>query len=121
LSRCKIAGPLVVHTAKISKPPGRPGIFALGVDGALERLFSDARFSNVETRIIRAPLKLATAKDALEMIQQTFGAYRAVIADLKGDEQAAAWPEVLAALKQFESAEGFQTEFEFIIGAGSST
>ena len=54
------------------------------------------------------------------MIQQAFGAYRAVVAELEDDEQAAAWSEVRESLKQFEGNHGFETEFEFIIGSGSS-
>lgn len=111
---------LLRHAGKQPPGPGRPGIFALGGDGTLSRLLLDGGLTDVETRIVRAPLKLRRANDALEMVQQAFGAYRAVIADLRDDEKAAAWSEVLAALTQFEGQEGFQTEFEFIIGSGSS-
>lgn len=111
---------LLRHARKQPPGPGRPGLFALGGDGTLRHLLLDGGLTKVETRIVSAPLKLSRANDALEMIQQAFGAYRAVIADLKDDEKAAAWSEVLAALKQFEGSEGFQTEFEFIIGSGSS-
>jgi len=112
---------LLRHAGKQPPGPGRPGIFALGGEGALERLLSDAGYSNIESRIVTAPLKLTKADDALAMIQEAFGAYRAVVADLSHDEKAAAWSEVLTALSQFEGAEGFRTEFEFIIGAGASS
>lgn len=111
---------LLRHAGKQPPSPGRPGLFALGRDGALEQLLTDGGLTDVEARIVRAPLRLKRANDALEMIREAFGAYRAVIADLKDDEKAAAWSEVLAALKQFEDPEGFHAEFEFIIGSGSS-
>ena len=59
---------LLRHAGKQPPSPGSPGIFALGGEGALERLFSEAGFSSVGTKIVRAPLKLTTANDALEMI-----------------------------------------------------
>jgi hypothetical protein len=43
-----------------------------------------------------------------------------VIADLDAEGQAAAWAEVLICLKRFEGSEGFETEFEFIIGSGAA-
>jgi len=111
---------LLRRAGKQPPGPGRPGIFALGGDGTLEQLLSDGGLTDVKIRIVKAPLRLKHANDALAMIQQAFGAYRAVIADLKDDEKSAAWSEVLAALKKFEGPDGFQTEFEFIIGSGAS-
>ncbi len=111
---------LLRHAGKKPPGPGHPGIFALGGDGVLEQLLSNGGLTDVDTKTVRAPLRLGRADDALEMIQQAFGAYRAVIADLEDDKKAAAWSEVLEALKQFEGNDGFETEFEFIIGSGSA-
>jgi ubiquinone/menaquinone biosynthesis C-methylase UbiE len=111
---------LLRHAGKQSPGPGRPGIFALGSDGTLEKLLSNAGLKDVHTKTVKAPLMLASAADALEMIQQAFGAYRAVIADLTEEAKAAAWSDVLSALKQFEGNSGFQTDLEFIIGSGAS-
>jgi hypothetical protein len=53
------------------------------------------------------------------MMQQAFGAYRAVVADLSPEARAAAWSEVGECLRQFEDREGFRTELEFVIGSGA--
>jgi hypothetical protein len=53
------------------------------------------------------------------MMQQAFGAYRAVVADLSDQEKSAAWRQVYDCLRDFEGARGFETEFEFIIGSGA--
>jgi hypothetical protein len=54
------------------------------------------------------------------MMQQAFGAYRAVVADLSDAEKSKAWNEVHACLKQFERAGGgFAAQFEFVIGVGA--
>ena len=118
-----MAAPMAIllrHAGKQPPAPGQPGIFALGGDGALSSLFSDNGLTDVETRVVRSPLKLGCAEDALQMIQQAFGAYRAVIAGLGDEERAAAWEDVLGYLKQFESGSGFETEFEFIIASGAA-
>jgi SAM-dependent methyltransferase len=111
---------LLRHAGKEPPSPGSPGIFSLGGEGTLARLLSGAGYSNVETRIVEAQLKVATASDVLAMIQQAFGAYRAVIAELTEEDKAAAWSEVLTALSRFEGPEGFKAELEFVIGAGAS-
>lgn len=111
---------LLRHAGKQPPAPGRPGIFALGGENALENLLSNCGFACVETKIVRAPLELDNADDALQMIQQAFGAYRAVIAELSEDARAAAWADVRDCLGQFETEDGFLTEFEFVIGSGAA-
>jgi hypothetical protein len=111
---------LLRHAHK--EPPGRgqPGIFALGGPGILENVMAESGLTDLRTRIVRAPLRLASSADALTMMQQAFGAYRAVLSELEETEKATAWAEVAEVLREFETASGFETEFEFIIGAGSN-
>jgi hypothetical protein len=75
--------------------------------------------AHVKSTKVWASLRLATASDALEMMQQAFGAYRAVVADLSDQEESKAWREVYDCLKGFEGVHGFETEFEFIVGSGA--
>lgn len=110
---------LLRHAGKSSPAPGQPGIFALAGDRVLEELMKDSGFTDVKTRIVRAPLRLPNVSAALEMMQQAFGAYRAVVADLSDADKSKAWGEVYECLKQFQINGGFETEFEFIIGAGA--
>jgi ubiquinone/menaquinone biosynthesis C-methylase UbiE len=110
---------LLRHAGKSLPGPGQPGIFALGGGGTLENLVKDSGLTDAKTTTVRAPLSLSSASDALEMMQEAFGAYRAVIADLNDPEKTRAWAEVYECLKQFETDSGFRTEFEFIIGSGA--
>jgi ubiquinone/menaquinone biosynthesis C-methylase UbiE len=110
---------LMRHAGKSPPATGQPGIFALGGDGVLDQLMRDAGLVDVKTRTLRASLRLPSASSALEMMQQAFGAYRAVVADLSDTERSTAWREVHECLKQFEKSDGFKTEFEFIIGSGA--
>jgi ubiquinone/menaquinone biosynthesis C-methylase UbiE len=99
--------------------PGQPGIFALGGNGILENLMKDSGLVHVQTKPVTAWLSLPNASQALEMMQEAFGAYRAVVADLSDAEKSRAWGAVYECLKQFEGVDGFKTQFEFLIGLGS--
>jgi hypothetical protein len=109
---------LMRHAGKKPPPAGSPGIFALGGPGVLEGLLAGSGLAQVEARGVSAPLRLASAAEALEMMQQAFGAYRAVVADLDPEARAAAWSEVGECLREFEDREGFYTEVQLIIGSG---
>jgi len=110
---------LLRHAGKEPPAPGKPGIFALGGPGVLEGLLADSGLVDVKASVLRAPLRLSSAAEALEMMQQAFGAYRAVVADLDPQARAAAWSEVGQCLRQFEDHEGFHTEVELMIGSGA--
>ena len=107
------------HAGKPAPAPGQPGIFALGGDGVLEHLMSGSGLVDVQTKAVRALLALPSASDALQLLQEAAGAYRAVVAELSDTEKSKAWSEVHECLKQFEASGGFQTELELIIGSGA--
>jgi SAM-dependent methyltransferase len=111
---------LLRHAGKSPPSPGQPGIFALGGPGVLEKLLADSGFGDVQTQTVRAPFRLASASDALQMMQQAFGAYRAVVSELGDAAREAAWREVGEYIQRFESDGRFQTEFEFIIASGAA-
>jgi ubiquinone/menaquinone biosynthesis C-methylase UbiE len=110
---------LLRHAGKSPPVPGQPGLFALGGQGVLAELMTGGGLTDVVTKTVRAPLRLPGASDAIEMMQQAFGAYRAVVAELSDAEKSSAWGEVHECLKQFESGRGFEAEAEFIIGSGA--
>ncbi len=111
---------VVLRCAGKSPPkPGQPGLFALGGKGILEGLMRDSGLVQIQTKLVTASLNLPSASHALEMMREAFGAYRAVVADLSDAEKSKAWNEVYECLKQFEGADGFRAQFEFIIGAGA--
>lgn len=110
---------LLRHAGKSPPAPGQPGIFALGGEGVLERLMKDSGFGDVKIEVVRASLVLRRASDAMQLMQEAAGAYRAVVADLSEEDRTKAWSEVHECLKQFESEDRFETELEFFIGSGA--
>jgi len=111
---------LLSRAGKQPPSPGQPGLFALGGDGVLEGLLEESGLEKVETRIVSAQIRLPGADDALEMMQQAFGAYRAVVAGLSEADRSGAWAEVRDYLGRFERAGGFEADVELLIGAGAN-
>jgi hypothetical protein len=111
---------LLRHAGKTPPAPGQPGIFSLGAPGVLERLLIDTGFAAIEQRTVIVPLRMPSTAQALAMMQDAFGAYRAVISDQPTSVQEAAWAEVGRALVSFETATGFVAQAEVLIAAGSN-
>ena len=53
------------------------------------------------------------------MMQEAFGAYRAVLKDCSDAVRAAAWAEVYTIIKGFESETGFIAPTEVLVAAGT--
>jgi SAM-dependent methyltransferase len=111
---------LLRHAGKTPPAPGQPGIFALGAPGALERLLLDTGFVAAEQRTVGVPLRMSSASQALTMMQDAFGAYRAVMNDQPAAVQEAAWAEVAKTLVRFETPTGFLAPAEVSIVAGTN-
>ena len=109
---------LLRHAGKTPPAPGQPGIFSLGVPGVTERLFVDSGFVGVEQRTLALPLRMPSATQALAMMQEAFGAYRAVVSDRPEAVRVAAWAEVAETLKTFETPTGFVAPAEVLVAAG---
>ncbi|MDH5205707.1 MAG: SAM-dependent methyltransferase, partial [Hylemonella sp.] len=110
---------LLRHAGKTPPPAGKPGIFSLGAPGVLERLFTEGGYADVEQRTMTVPLRMASAAQALEMMREAFGAYRAVVSDQPESVQTAAWAEVVQMLKGMESATGFEASAELLVAAAT--
>lgn len=112
---------LLRHAGKTPPAPGQPGIFALGAPGVLERLLVDTGFVGVEQRCVAVPLRLPSAAQGLAMMQEAFGAYRAIISDSPEGVRVAAWTEVAETLKTFETSTGFVGPAEVLVAAGAKS
>ena len=52
------------------------------------------------------------------MMQEAFGAYRAVVSDCSEAIRIAAWAEVAETLQSFETTTGFEAPAEVLVAAG---
>jgi ubiquinone/menaquinone biosynthesis C-methylase UbiE len=109
---------LLRHAGKEPPPPGQPGIFSLGAPGVMQRLLTESGFASVELRTLAVPLRMRSAMHALDMMQQAFGAYRAVVSDRSEAVRTAAWAEVAETLRRFETSTGFEAPAEVLVAAG---
>jgi ubiquinone/menaquinone biosynthesis C-methylase UbiE len=107
------------HAGKPPPAPREPGVFALGEPGLLERLFEEAGFDDVSTRIMRGQLRLSSGAETVELMRQAFGAFRAIISDLSPQDQDAAWADVGNYLASLEGPQGFEVERTFLVGSGA--
>jgi SAM-dependent methyltransferase len=112
-------GILLRHAGKMPPAPGQPGIFALGAPGVLERLLGASGFVDVEQRRVALALRMRSAARALEMMQEAFGAYRAVVDDRPEAVRVAAWAEVAETLERFDTPAGFVAPAEVLVAAGA--
>jgi SAM-dependent methyltransferase len=110
---------LLRRAGKAPPAPGKPGIFALGAPGVIERLFADSGFESVECRTVPLVFRLPSAAQALAMMQEAFGAYRAVVSGCPEPVRLAAWAEVAETLRSFETATGFLGPAEVLVAAGT--
>ena len=110
---------LLRRAGKSPPPPGRPGLFALGAPGVLERLLTDSGFASLEQRAVTSPLRMPCANDVVAMMQDAFGAYRAVVSECSEAVRSAAWAEVAETLKTFEISAGFEGPTELLVAAGA--
>lgn len=95
------------HAGLPAPQPGQPGPFSLGAPGALEALFSGAGLEGIEVRRIEAPVLLASADECLRFERESFGALHQMLASLDDAARDAAWDDVAAALRAFETGAGF--------------
>lgn len=109
---------LLRHAGKSPPAAGQPGIFALGAPGVLARLLAETGFAGAEQRTVPLALRMPSAAQALAMMQEAFGAYRAVVSDRPESVRAAAWAEVAETLRVFDTATGFVAPAEVLVAAG---
>jgi SAM-dependent methyltransferase len=111
---------IIRRRAQLPPPlPGQPGPFSLGADGVLAQALSRAGLRDVEVRSVDSPVRLASAAECVQFERESFGALHQMMAALSEAEQADTWQEIEAALRPFETADGFVGPCEMLVGAGT--
>jgi SAM-dependent methyltransferase len=107
------------HAGKPLPAAGKPGVFALGGPGVAEQLLSDSGYERIDTRLVKVPLRMASAGEAVRMMRDAFAVYQRTIGDSTEAVQAAAWQEVEEDLAAFETPSGLDVPCEALVGAGA--
>jgi ubiquinone/menaquinone biosynthesis C-methylase UbiE len=111
---------VIRRRAQLPPPlPGQPGPFSLGSPGVLEAAYTNAGFRDVQTRIVPAPVRMASAAECVRFERESFGALHQMLASLDATGRGAAWEEIAQELRSFEGAGGFEGPCELIIGVGT--
>jgi len=108
------------HAGKTPPPPGSPGLFALSDPARLENLFQAAGYIDTRVEQVVAQMSIASVGDARTMMQEAFGAYRAVLADLDDEERDAAWNEIRDCIGQFSSQGIVNADMTFLLASGTN-
>ena len=111
---------IIRRRAKLAPPaPGRPGPFSLGQPGALEQVFVDSGFREVESEVFGAPVHMSSARECVRFERESFGALHQMMAGLSAEEQEETWQEIEEGLQQFETSDGFVGPCELVVGVGT--
>ncbi len=110
---------IIRRRAELPPPlPGQPGPFSLGAPGVLEEAFRTAGFRDIETRVVSAPVRMASAADCVRFERESFGALHQMMSSLSEAEREETWQEIEQELKQFETGDGFEGPCEMVVGSG---
>jgi ubiquinone/menaquinone biosynthesis C-methylase UbiE len=100
--------------------PGQPGPFSFGAPGALEAVYRDAGFNDIEVRRVAAPLRMPSAAECLRFERESFGALHQMMGSLSESERTDVWGEIEQELAQFETADGFEGPCELMVSVGTA-
>jgi ubiquinone/menaquinone biosynthesis C-methylase UbiE len=109
------------HAGKTPPPPGSPGLFALSDPVGLEDLFRAAGYIDTKVEQVTARLSIASVGNALTMMKEAFGAYRAVLADLEDQKRDLAWSEIAECIEEFSDHGRVSADMTFLLASGANS
>lgn len=110
---------IIRRHAQLAPPSsGQPGPFSLGAPGVLEEALREGGFKDVKTRLVSAPVRMASAAECLRWRQETSGTLQQMSRGLNESKTQDAWREIELEFKKFEVSNGFESPCELIVAAG---
>ena len=107
---------IIRRHAQLGPPlPGQPGPFSLGAPDALASALERAGFSEVQTRTVSAPLRMASARECARFERDSFGALHQMLAALTETARTEVWQEVERELGKYEGHGGFESPCEILV------
>jgi len=107
------------HAGLPPRDPFQPGgLLSLGKPGLIDALFQQAGFAEVETTKLSAPFRLPSAKDYLDFIRTSAGPILQILGRLDEPKRQAAWADIEAKLKAFDTSDGWAGPNELLLTSG---
>lgn len=110
----------LTHAGKPPPSPGAPGLFALSDPERLLELFEKAGYADTKIEQVSARLSVASVDEALTMMQEAFGVYRALLAGLSEEDRDAAWKDIRECLEDFSVDGGLDAEVTLLLASGAN-
>jgi hypothetical protein len=111
---------IIRQRAELPPPlPGQPGPFSLGAPGVLEDVFGTAGFTDVTVEAFDAPVRMSSAAECVRFERESFGALHQMLSGMPESEWSGVWDEIEAALREFESGDGFVGPCELLVVSGT--
>lgn len=107
------------HAGLAPRPASQPGgLLSLGQPGLMDRLFTQAGFSEVATTTLDAPFQLPSARHYLDFIRSSASPIQQILGKLDARAVAAAWAEMEQRLALYATATGWEGPNELLLTAG---
>ena len=97
--------------------PGQPGPFSLGEPGLLTEHLEAAGFLDVRQQVVDAPLRFSSAEECVRWRREASGTMQQMLSGLDDEAKQAIWTEVTDAMRQYETANGFESPCELLISS----
>jgi SAM-dependent methyltransferase len=107
------------HAGLPPADPFRPGgLLSLGKPGAIDALFRAAGFRDVASTKMDAPFRLPSARHYLDFVRASASPIQQILGKLEPAAREAAWRDMEARLKVFETESGWEGPNELLLTAG---
>lgn len=109
----------LAHAGLPPRDPFQPGsLFSLGRPGVLEALLREAGFTDVGSMRLQAPFELPSASHYLAFVRDSASPIQQILSRLDAPEREAAWADMEAKLRRFDTEQGWCGPNELLVGAG---
>jgi len=116
-----VASLMAIAIKHAGLPPPNPyqpgGLLSLGKPGLIDELFRAAGFREIATTKMAAPFRLPSAKAYLDFVKTSAGPIVEIVQRLDADKREAAWMDMEASLRRFETESGWIGPNELLLTA----
>lgn len=108
------------HAGAEPASPFQPGsLLSLGQPGLLERLLEQAGFSQIEVRVMSAPMHLPSCRHYIDFVRSAGLPIMAILAPLPAAAQRAAWENIEMQLDRFADGTGWTGPNELLLASAT--